>query len=182
MGRGTVGNMAAAGVNADDLTAHGVPHLSFNPEITPEDELPNAPSQETVVDLKHRDYKLLNTWTIWEEHAASGVKKMEWGSNNKEVVSFSSLKQFWSCFNHMPQPSILFSGKRYGRREKDGSEVFINALMLFKQGVRPEWEDPENAKGGHFQLSIQPKQASAGTLDELWNNIVLGMIAGLIEP
>ena len=31
------------------------------------------------------------------------------------------------------------------------------ALMLFKDGIRPEWEDAVNSKGGHFtyQLKVQ---------------------------
>jgi len=53
--------------------------------------------------------------------------------------------------------------------------------MIFKQGVKPEWEAPENVKGGHFQLQLKP-QLGGGLIDELWNNIVLGMIGGGIEP
>ena len=58
--------------------------------------------------------------------------------------------------------------------------------------VRPEWEDPLNATGGHFQAGaevglsfrgqvthvcqVQLKSSIGGAqIDEYWNNIVLGM-------
>merc|ERR1719221_1301659 len=54
--------------------------------------------------------------------------------------------------------------------------------MIFKQGVRPEWEDKINATGGHFQVQLNPKQYGGGQIDEYWNNIVLGMIGGTVDP
>lgn len=67
----------------------------------------------------------------------------------------------------------------------------LGALMLFLDGVKPEWEDPANAKGGHFQFTMQAAafkskasfdfeasnpvtQVNAGLalMDEIWNNLV----------
>ncbi len=31
----------------------------------------------------------------------------------------------------------------------------IECIMLFKEGIRPEWEDPENAGGGHFVVQLR---------------------------
>lgn len=170
-----------AGVNKKEVADDSVPHLSFNPEVTPETALPPPPA-EKIAELKRLEPKLPYTWTIWEQHFPNaGVK--DYASLTKEVTSFSTLTQFWSCFNHMPQPSILFSGKRFGRRDENGAQTYIEALMFFRKGIRPAWEDPQNAKGGHFQLSIQPRTAnSSATLDELWNNIVLGTVSGFIQP
>jgi translation initiation factor 4E len=174
--------MAAAGVKNDGLTAEGVPHLSFNPDITRTEDLPSQLTEDEIRELKNKDPKLLCTWTLWEQRVAAKTKNLDYSGQTKEITSFRTIKEFWACFNHIPQPSILFSGKRYARKERDG-DTFVEALMIFKKGVRPEWEDPENAKGGHFQLQIKPNQSGSGaTVDELWNNIVLTMIAGMIEP
>jgi translation initiation factor 4E len=54
--------------------------------------------------------------------------------------------------------------------------------MLFKEGVRPEWEDPQNAHGGHFQYVFKPSSIHGPQLDEYWNNIVIGLVGGMIEP
>jgi len=38
-----------------------------------------------------------------------------------------------------------------------------------------------NASGGHFQFQLKAT-LGGGSIDEYWNNIVLGMIGGTIEP
>lgn len=42
-------------------------------------------------------------------------------------------------------------------------------------------QDPQNANGGHFQLTLKPRLPAA-IIDELWNNVILGMISDAIEP
>lgn len=53
--------------------------------------------------------------------------------------------------------------------------------MIFRKGVRPEWEDPLNASGGHFQFQLKSTM-EGGQIDEYWNNLVLGVVGGTIEP
>merc|ERR1712224_904910 len=53
--------------------------------------------------------------------------------------------------------------------------------MIFRDGVRPEWEDPANASGGHFQFQLKSTMEGA-QIDEYWNNLVLGVVGGTIEP
>merc|ERR1719277_1607864 len=57
----------------------------------------------------------------------------------------------------------------------------VEALMIFRDGVRPEWEDEANASGGHFQFQLKPV-LGGGQIDEYWNNLVLGMIGATIKP
>jgi len=165
--------MASSG---DDVA----PFLSFNKNITPSVEVVPAPSPEDVEKMKQVDPKLQYTWTVWEQHVQSKDKKGEYLDATKQAVSFSTVKEFWACWNHLPQPSELLNGKRF-MRDKDGQRTIVDALMLFRKGVHPSWEDPQNAKGGHFMLQLKP-QLGGGTLDELWNNIVFGIVGGGIEP
>ena len=51
----------------------------------------------------------------------------------------------------MPQPSELLDAKRMVREQPDGLHV-IDAIMIFRDNIRPEWEDKMNAGGGHFEL------------------------------
>mmetsp|Transcript_113727 Transcript_113727/g.223058 ORF Transcript_113727/g.223058 Transcript_113727/m.223058 type:complete len:126 (+) Transcript_113727:3-380(+) len=53
--------------------------------------------------------------------------------------------------------------------------------MIFRDGVRPEWEDKLNATGGHFQFQLKPS-TGGGQIDEYWNNLVLGLVGAAIEP
>merc|ERR1712176_707979 len=68
-----------------------------------------------------------------------------------------------------------------GREGNDGSRSVVDALMVFRDGIKPEWEDATNEKGGHFQFQMK-SSTGGGLIDECWNNIVLGMVGGTIEP
>merc|ERR1711924_265077 len=57
----------------------------------------------------------------------------------------------------------------------------VEAIMIFRTGVLPEWEDPANAGGGHFQFLL-PATLGAGQIDEFWNNVVFGVIGSVIAP
>ena len=45
-------------------------------------------------------------------------------------------------------------------------------LYLFKDEIRPEWEDPGNVGGGCFKIKIDKKKSN-----KLWENAVLAMIS-----
>jgi len=130
--------------------------------------------------MKQKDPALRFTWTIWEQIMQSNDAKAVYSDATHKVASFGTVKNFWKYWNHLPQPSELLDGKKFVREQGESRNV-VDALMLFKEGVRPEWEDPLNANGGHFQFQLRPA-LGGGVIDEYWNNIVLGMIGGTIEP
>eukprot|EP00920_Eleutheroschizon_duboscqi_P011803 GHVT01028232.1.p2 GENE.GHVT01028232.1~~GHVT01028232.1.p2 ORF type:complete len:178 (-),score=43.67 GHVT01028232.1:684-1217(-) len=98
-------------------------------------------------------------------------------------------------WRHLPQPSELLASCRSGhagggpdhplklvRTTEDGSLHVVDALMIFKEGIRPMWEDSANADGGHFEYRLRPNQVEAEQIDEYWNNLVLGVIGGAVQP
>jgi len=155
------------------------PYLSLNPKVTEPSKLGTEPSQEALEKMKNVDPKLESKWVIWEQHKPKD-KKAEYSDAMKKTVTFATVKEFWACWNHLPQPSVLLDNKKFVR-DSNGSQSVIDSLMIFREGVAPEWEHPANANGGHFQLALKP-QVGSGIIDELWNNIVLGMISGSIQP
>jgi translation initiation factor 4E len=167
---------------ASDAGKKANPALSFNPRITaPEDAIwGETPSAEALEQMKRQDPPLQYSWCIWEQYAQTKEKADKYADATKMSISFSTVKEFWAIWNHLPQPSELLDGRRW-MREQDGNRTIVDSLMVFKKGVRPEWEDPSNARGGHFQLLLPPKLGGA-LVDELWNSVVLGMIGGAIEP
>lgn len=53
--------------------------------------------------------------------------------------------------------------------------------MIFRESVSPEWEDPVNSEGGHFQFHWRTNGIAPEQLDEYWNNLVLAMVGHTIE-
>lgn len=159
----------------------GPPVLSFNAKESPDMVEYNKPSDDTLAELKRKDPKLKNTWVIWEMvQKKDKAKQKDDFESGAAVASFSTVKGFWKHWNHLPQPSELLDGKKFVREDKEGKSV-VECLMLFREGVKPEWEDPLNANGGHFQLQLTHKVGSS-QIDEYWNNAVLGMVTGAIKP
>lgn len=50
---------------------------------------------------------------------------------------------------------------------------------LFKQGVRPEWEDPQNKHGGKWAYTT--KERKGVPIDDLWLNLLLATIGETLE-
>jgi translation initiation factor 4E len=50
---------------------------------------------------------------------------------------------------------------------------------LFKQGVRPEWEDPQNKHGGKWAFQFKDKKAI--NIDALWLHVMLAAIGENLE-
>jgi len=132
--------------------------------------------------MEATDPKLQYSWTIWEQlQQAADAKAAQYADATHRVASFGTVKEFWRYWNHLPQPSQLLDGNKRFVRETDGTRSIVDALMVFRDGIRPEWEDPANASGGHFQFQLKDA-VGGGTIDEYWNNIVLGMIGGTVGP
>ena len=71
-----------------------------------------------------------NTWTLW---FYKNDKSQSWEANQKPVINFDTVEDFWSLYNHIEVASKLQIGSDYS---------------LFKKGIKPMWEDPHNKDGG----------------------------------
>lgn len=155
--------------------------LSFNATISPDMGSYQVPSPTELEEMKTKDPDLQYTWTIWEQiMQPSDAKAAQYSDATHKVAAFSTVKQFWKYWNHLPQPSELLEGKKFVRETADSRSV-VDALMVFREGIKPEWEDETNATGGHFQFQLKAA-LGGGIIDEYWNNIILGMVGGTIEP
>lgn len=156
--------------------------LSFNESFNSNLKFTTDDAEEDTEEILKKDLPLKYTWAIWEQIMQSGSdgKSSQYSDATHKVSSFSTVQGFWKLWNHMPQPSELLEQKRMVREQTDGLHV-IDAIMIFRENVRPEWEDKLNAQGGHFQFQLKPN-VGGGQIDEYWNNLVLGMIGATIEP
>mmetsp|Transcript_128892 Transcript_128892/g.181807 ORF Transcript_128892/g.181807 Transcript_128892/m.181807 type:complete len:231 (+) Transcript_128892:53-745(+) len=154
-------------------------YLSFNETVNANLKFTSDNSEENEEMLK-KDLPLRYTWSIWEQIMQSNDKNAQYSDATHKVAAFSTVQGFWKLWNHMPQPSELLEQKRMVREQPDGLHV-IDAIMIFRENIRPEWEDKMNANGGHFQFQLKPN-VGGGQVDEYWNNLVLGMIGATIEP
>lgn len=123
------------------------------------------------------------TWVIWEKQAVQTGGTEGYAKATRKIATIGNASEFWRVFLALPQPSELLEGGRIVREAENGATQHIDTLMIFREGVKPEWEDPKNKHGGHFQYQFRPGSVVGPPLqvDEYWNNLILGVFGGSIE-
>ena len=161
------------------MSNSAVQYLSFNKSLQSSALLAASPESGETVDLP-----LQYSWTLWQQHKAEDTQSADYKSSMKPLLTVSTAAEFWRAFVHVPQPSHLLLSP---------SPPFLaTSFMLFREGVRPEWEDPLNRTGGHLQFclslsdphriakenaqSVLDPLQQAALLDDLFNTLVLGLI------
>ncbi|CAN8073926.1 unnamed protein product [Agarophyton chilense] len=140
---------------------------------------PTVPSHPSVLPARHFSHMaeehaendsgphpLQFKWTLWHDFVTT--TKGRGGSyavNLRPIADFDTVEDFWAVFNSLKEPSQLSYNHTYN---------------LFKHGIEPKWEDPQNVKGGEwrvtFPLSHMPE------LDKGWINTVLTVIGEGFGP
>eukprot|EP00163_Fabomonas_tropica_P016150 TRINITY_DN290_c0_g1_i8.p1 TRINITY_DN290_c0_g1~~TRINITY_DN290_c0_g1_i8.p1 ORF type:complete len:327 (-),score=114.64 TRINITY_DN290_c0_g1_i8:107-1087(-) len=129
-------------------------------EIT--SELPADEEPRTVFtdpedfNIKH---PLQNTWNLFYDNPGRKITQEAWGEQLHSIRKFTTVEDFWCTFNNVQPPSQLISGSNY---------------HLFKDGIKPAWEDPHNQKGGKWIVTIP--RARKAEVDTFWLNAVLTCI------
>lgn len=180
-----VDNNEKGDASANDLpkdnSTNSTEHLAEQEEE--EDEISNGSneshdenidiSDEQVVQqvqntAPYESHPLERPWTMWFMNGDNKVKAhkppidggLEWNQGLIELYTFESVEDFWAVYNHIQLPAKL--------RLK-------NDYMVFRKGVRPEWEDSTNRGGGMWKL-ILPSKMRATDLDRMWLETLLSMI------
>ncbi|XP_024544509.1 eukaryotic translation initiation factor 4E-1-like [Selaginella moellendorffii] len=87
-------------------------------------------------------HPLEHSWTFWFDNPSGKNKQQQWGSSLRPVYTVSTVEDFW-C----------------------GAD-----FHCFKEGIKPEWEDPRCANGGKWTAA--PPRGSKQALDQFWLNTV----------
>lgn len=106
-------------------------------------------------------HPLTNSWTLW--YVKPPFDNKDWNELLTKVVDINSVEEFWGSYNNLPKVSELPLRSDYA---------------LFKTGIRPEWEDPQNANGGKFVYQFS---SNSSNIDEVWLNILLSIIGGTMD-
>ena len=116
-------------------------------------------SDGSKFEVKHP----LNTkWTLW--YTKPAVDKSEsWSDLLRPVTFFQTVEEFWAIVQNIPEPHELPLKSDY---------------HVFRDDIRPEWEDSANSKGGKWSYHIRSKSSD---IDELWLRALLAVIGETID-
>lgn len=93
------------------------------------------------MELDEIRHPLHTPWTLFVSSPSStkirASNHSEWENQTKEVYTFDSIEYFWRMWNNVPPGTELLFGSDY---------------FLFRKGIQPSWEVPENIGGGRFLI------------------------------
>jgi len=107
-------------------------------------------SAPALVSLKH---PLQHAWTFWH---LNPDKNLKWSEKQQEIKTVGTVEDFWAVYNWTLFPSQLRPGSDYS---------------LFKAGVRPDWEDERNVRGGRWMVIRSRDQVDHG-----WREIAMALV------
>lgn len=91
----------------------------------------------------------------------SSVQANNYENNIHPIGSFSDSDEFWTIYSHLRRPNVL---------------PVNSDIQLFRDGVKPVWEDPINAAGGKWIIRLKK-----GLINRLWEHLVLALITGELD-
>lgn len=98
--------------------------------------------------------------------------------------SFPFLAFFLSLHSAISSLSLsqnLFSSTRLYNNVIAPSELPARAnYYLFKEGIKPAWEDPANGKGGKWSIQL-PRDKTRSKIDQIWLYTMLSAIGETLE-
>ncbi|XP_004697199.1 eukaryotic translation initiation factor 4E type 1B isoform X2 [Echinops telfairi] len=107
-------------------------------------------------------HSLENRWALW---FFKNDSSQAWQDNLHLIIKFDTVEDFWAVYGHIQLASKLSSGCDYA---------------LFKDGIRPMWEDSRNKRGGRWLVSLAKHQRHS-KLDRLWLETLLCLIGESFE-
>merc|ERR1712060_317865 len=104
-------------------------------------------------------HPLKRSWTLWCYKNTGKV----WIEDQREIASFQTLEEFLAVINRIEEPSKLGHGCDYS---------------LFRTGILPMWEGPENRKGGKWSFALDMKECNLnpGILDHAWRDVLMCLV------
>ncbi|KAI7880153.1 eukaryotic translation initiation factor 4E [Lichtheimia hyalospora FSU 10163] len=109
-----------------------------------------------VPKQQQQQHSLRYTWVFWFMHRTPGAKITNYEEGMKQIAAFSTVEDFWAVYSHL-------------RRARD--LPIVSDYQLFKQGVRPVWEDDANIQGGKWIVRLKK-----GLATRYWELLVLAII------
>uniref|UniRef100_A0A5S6QMI5 EIF-4F 25 kDa subunit n=1 Tax=Trichuris muris TaxID=70415 RepID=A0A5S6QMI5_TRIMR len=124
-------------------------------------------SDEENEEEDEEDYPALSHAWAWWYHKPSGRSRISWRDNLYMITLIDDAVMFWHFYHNLKRPSELPFGSDY---------------FIFKAHLTPNWETPENARGGKVLLSFCRSSAGADhDVNNCWLRFLVSLLSGQME-
>lgn len=120
------------------------------------------------------EHLLENKWCLWYRPPSKNTSQAaHWETSQQLQFTADTVENFWRGFRNHPRIS------------KPGHPLNCD-YSLFKEGIKPMWEDDFNAHGGRWTYSIERRSATNMSLPALiersWLDVMLCLIGEGFDP
>ena len=148
----------------EDISQEGVlenvssPITACDSSYSTAEETPTSvKDRETVkAEIPIGEHRLQSTYCLWYRRKASGKSQSNYPTELKLIATFSTCEQFWRIYSHLARPESLHSHAD---------------LHVFKESIKPMWEDEANRRGGRWKVHLRK-----GLANRCWENILMAML------
>ncbi|KAJ8267154.1 hypothetical protein GJAV_G00139130 [Gymnothorax javanicus] len=104
------------------------------------------------------EHPLQYNYTFWyfRRTPSRPANTQSYEQNIRQIGTVASVEQFWKLYSHLVRPGDLIGHSDF---------------HIFKEGIKPMWEDEANKSGGKWIIRLRKGLAS-----RFWENIVLAVL------
>ena len=126
------------------------------------DKIPpqNNKSQKTKLNNKFVFWFRISEDILKNQFPKQAIDTSEYESQVKKIAEFDTIEDFWAIYQHIKKPDNC----------KQGIEI-----QLFKENIKPMWEDESNKNGGKLSLKL-----NKGYTTIIWEELILGIIGNIL--
>ncbi|KAG0250157.1 eukaryotic translation initiation factor 4E [Mortierella polycephala] len=110
-------------------------------------------------------HPLHNSWTLWFDNPGKKSNANNWEQSLKDLISIDTVEDFWGVYNNILKTCDMPVSSNY---------------HLFKQGIKPMWEDSANKNGGKWSIQL-PRNKFMNEIDNIWLFTMLACIGEAFE-
>ena len=99
-------------------------------------------------------WPLKHSWVI--HYRPPTGKNSDYEKSIRPICRIDTAQAFWTVYSHLKRPSALPT---------------VSDYHIFKEGIRPVWEDEENRRGGKWTMRLKK-----GVADRYWEELLLALI------
>ena len=137
-------------------------------KIEKENSLEEKPNI-SISDNNPQKTKLSNKYIFWfrisddiikNQFQKQTIDSTEYENQVKKIGEFDTIEDFWSLYQHIKKPDNC----------KQGIEI-----QLFKDPIKPMWEDEYNKNGGKFSIKLRKDYTTI-----IWEEMIFALIGGVL--
>ena len=111
-------------------------------------------------DIPLSSVRFSKSWTFWESYISKSIN-LSYEEANKEIFKWSDIITFFQFWNKYPgnnPKNVFYDGKTIKYYFKDKFRII--SMNIFKEGIKPLWEDENNNGGKFLQMEYQVSNTS----------------------